>query len=92
MNGTIKGNVKVITGQSGQAWQFNGTNSSVQNYAAAPFTSNLTLSAWINTTNAARDEAIIARYNADGPATAISSAPMRMGILRWFLVHTMAVP
>ena len=69
MNGTIQGNVKVITGQSGQALQFNGTNSSVQNYAAAPFTSNLTLSAWINTTNAARDEAIIARYDAAGPGT-----------------------
>jgi hypothetical protein len=69
MNGTIQGNFKVVTGQSGQALQFNGTNSSVQDYAAAPFTSNLTLSAWINTTNAARDEAIIARYDAAGPGT-----------------------
>jgi hypothetical protein len=69
LNGTIYGSVSVVTGQDGQALQFNGSNSFVQNYSAAPLNNNLTLSAWINTTNTTRWEAIIARYNAAGPGT-----------------------
>jgi hypothetical protein len=69
LNGTIHGSVAVVTGQDGQALHFNGGNSFVQNYSAAPLNNSLTLSAWINTTNTSRWEAIIARYNAAGPGT-----------------------
>ena len=76
MNGTIQGTVKVVSGQSGQALQFNETNAAVQNYLAAPFNGSLTLSAWVLTTNTSRSEAIISRYTAAGPGLPTISAPM----------------
>jgi hypothetical protein len=64
--GTIQGSVAVVTGILGQALQFNGSNSAVTSYSGAPFNTNLTLSAWINTTNSVRAEAILSRYDASG--------------------------
>jgi len=64
--GTIQGSVAVVTGIVGQALQFNGSNSAVTSYSGASFNSNLTLSAWINTTNSVRAEAILSRYDASG--------------------------
>jgi hypothetical protein len=64
--GTIQGSVAVVTGILGQALQFNGSNSTVTSYSGAPFNTNLTLSAWINTTNSVRAEAILSRYDASG--------------------------
>jgi len=66
--GTISGSPTSVPGKVNQALNFNGTNSSV---SAAPnlnmaFANNVTLAAWINTTNTSRLEAIISKFNASG--------------------------
>lgn len=69
-NGTISGNPLQIAGALNQALQFNGANTSVTMNAtsdqATEFINSVTLSAWINTTNSTRLEAIISKYNAAG--------------------------
>jgi len=67
--GSIYGNPVSVPGVSGQALQFNGTNSYVTALVGAPFTGNITLAAWIKTTNQSRPEAIISRYDAAGAGT-----------------------
>jgi len=67
--GTTYGNPVSVPGVSGQALQFNGTNSYVTALVGAPFTGNITLAAWIKTTNQSRPEAIISRYDAAGAGT-----------------------
>jgi hypothetical protein len=67
--GTIYGNPVSVAGMPGQALQFNGTNSYVTTLVGAPFTGNITLAAWINTTNKSRPEAIVSRYDAAGSGT-----------------------
>jgi len=67
-NGVVNGTLAVVAGKFGQALRFNGANS----YIAAPsmsatsFSHSLSLSAWINTTNASRTEAIFSKYEAAG--------------------------
>ncbi len=68
--GTMYGNPAVVTGKLGQALSFNGVNSLVSMYAygdpLTEFNNSITLSAWINTTNSSRTEAIISKYSAAG--------------------------
>lgn len=67
-NGVANGNLAVVTGKFGQALRFNGTDA----YVTAPgvssvsFSHSLSLSAWINTTNGSRTEAIFSKYEAAG--------------------------
>ena len=66
--GSISGTPLVVTGELNQALSFDGATNSVSTaaYSAINFTNSITLSAWINTTNASRYEAIISKYNAGG--------------------------
>jgi hypothetical protein len=66
--GTMNGALITVPGKLNQALSFNGVNSYIATgiNTATAFTNNLTLSAWINTTNASRLEAIISKYSAAG--------------------------
>jgi hypothetical protein len=68
--GTMYGNPAVVTGKLGQALSFNGVNSLVSMNAygdpLTEFNNSITLSAWIDTTNSSRVEAIISKYSAAG--------------------------
>jgi hypothetical protein len=68
-NGIISGSSVSVTGELGQALQFNGSNSSVATSNGAPLAGNLTVTCWINTTNTSRSEAIITKYDAAGSGT-----------------------
>jgi hypothetical protein len=68
-NGIITGSAAVVPGELGQALQFNGLNSSVATTNGAPLTGNLTLAAWIKTTNKVRAEGITSKYDAAGSGT-----------------------
>ncbi len=66
--GTLNGTLLPVTGKLNQALNFNGVNSYIATgiNTATAFNNNLTLSAWINTTNSSRLEAIISKYSAAG--------------------------
>ena len=67
-NGAANGNLTVVAGKFGQALRFNGVNSYIAapGVSAASFSHSLSLSAWINTTNTSRTEAIFSKYEAAG--------------------------
>ena len=58
-----------VPGEVGQALQFNGSSSYAQvvtGSQAYDLLSNLSLSLWVQTTNASRDEALVSKYSAAG--------------------------
>jgi len=67
-NGAANGSLTVVAGKFGQALRFNGANSYIAapGVSAASFSHSLSLSAWINTTNTSRTEAIFSKYEAAG--------------------------
>src|SRR6202166_2990243 len=67
-NGAANGSLTVVAGKFGQALRFNGANSYIAapSVSAASFSHSLSLSAWINTTNTSRTEAIFSKYEAAG--------------------------
>ena len=67
--GMINGTPVGVAGKLGQAFQFNGANSSINTAGGAPFTGDLTLAAWIKTTNSSRIEGLISKYDAAGSGT-----------------------
>lgn len=69
MVGTISGGVTPVSGKVGQALSFNGANGSISVADAYPITqlyTNLTMAAWIRTSNSSRYEAILSKYDAGG--------------------------
>ncbi len=69
--GTLSGGVTPAAGQMAQALAFNGANGSVQfgPDALTDLTGDVTLAAWVKTTNSSRTEALISRYSAGGSET-----------------------
>jgi hypothetical protein len=61
-------NATSVPGKINQALGFNGTNSSLASTdtVATQLNTNLTLAAWIKTSNATRNEAIISKYDSGG--------------------------
>jgi Concanavalin A-like lectin/glucanases superfamily/Bacterial Ig-like domain (group 2) len=66
-NGVVNGSLTVVAGKFGQALRFNGASYiAAPSVSAASFSHSLSLSAWINTTNTSRTEAIFSKYEAAG--------------------------
>lgn len=82
LNGTIS-NVAIVSGKSGQAFSFNGSNSvvTVTSDPKLTLTHSLTLSAWIKTTNNSRTEDFIGAYNADGTETGYLLKTLPSGVI-----------
>src|ERR1700730_6019388 len=62
-------NAGAVTGKIGEALNFNGidTHLLLRNEAALlQLTGDLTIAAWIRTTNTVRDEAVVSKYDSDG--------------------------
>ena len=65
--GTISGSVTQTAGVFGEAYTFSTNGSMNMAYASqAELNKNLTLAAWIKTTNSSRNEAILAKYDTHG--------------------------
>ncbi len=69
--GTLSGGVTPAAGQMAQALSFNGAGGSVQfgPDALTDLTGDVTLAAWVKTTNSSRTEALISRYDASSIET-----------------------
>lgn len=76
-------NVTTTAGRFREALAFNGRNAAlVSNSAPAmDLTSSMTLSAWVNTTNATRQEAIISKYDTAGTESGYLLKTTAAGVL-----------
>jgi Concanavalin A-like lectin/glucanases superfamily/Chitobiase/beta-hexosaminidase C-terminal domain/Viral BACON domain len=71
LNGTLVGGITPTAGVMNQALSFDGVSGNIQfqNDTLTDLTSDMTLAAWIKTSNNSRSEAIISRYAAGGSET-----------------------